>query len=84
MATLLVRIEPELGMDRWYSVSVQPTLFEPVVVVCSWGSRRNSYRRSRVLPVKSVDEAERIAEEIVEAKVGRGYRAVNSALFGFT
>ena len=29
MMTLLVRIEPEKQMDRWYIVGVQPTLLDP-------------------------------------------------------
>ena len=38
MVTVLVRIEPEKKMDRWYSVTVQPTLLDPCAVICAWGA----------------------------------------------
>jgi hypothetical protein len=38
MAALLKRFEPEENVNRWYLVHVQPTLFEPIAVICAWGS----------------------------------------------
>lgn len=75
MMALLVRIEPEMSMDRWYSVCVQPTLLDPVAVVCAWGNRRTNYLRTRVLPAASLEEATEIADDIVNRKIRRGYRA---------
>lgn len=63
--TTLIRIDPNRHMNRRYSVTVQPTLLEPLAVVCVWGSRRSSYQRVRVLPVESAEEAHVAAERIV-------------------
>jgi predicted DNA-binding WGR domain protein len=48
MMTLLARTEPEMNMDRWYSVRVQSTLLEPWAVICAWGNRRTRYQREWV------------------------------------
>ena len=69
----MVRIEPEENMNRWYSVSVQPTLLDPWAVICAWGSRRTSYMRLRVLPAESSEAATLLADNIVTRKVRRGY-----------
>ncbi len=37
--TLLERVDPDEGLNRWYFVGVQPGLFDQVVVVRFWGSR---------------------------------------------
>lgn len=73
MMALLVRVEPEMNMDRWYSVCVQPTLLDPVAVFCSWGNLRTNYLRTRFLPAESLEEASRLAADIVTRKVRRGY-----------
>jgi predicted DNA-binding WGR domain protein len=72
---ILVRIQPEKRCDRWYSVTVQRTLFDPVAVVCAWGSRRSCYQRLRVVPAASYAEAEGVVGRIVEEKKRRGYCA---------
>jgi predicted DNA-binding WGR domain protein len=74
MMALLVRIEPEKNMNRWYSVCVQRTLLDPVAVVCAWGNRRTNYLRTRVLPAGSLEEATELADDIVNRKIRRGYR----------
>jgi len=73
MMALLVHIEPEINMDRWYSVRVQPTLLDPCAVICAWGNRRTRYMRVRLLPAESLKAAEEIAADIVAQKVRRGY-----------
>jgi predicted DNA-binding WGR domain protein len=73
MMALLVHIEPEMNMDRWYSVRVQPTLLDPVAVVCAWGNRHTNYLRTRFLPAESLEEAAKLADDIVNRKVRRGY-----------
>jgi len=65
MFTLMTRIEPEKNMDRWYSVSVQPTLLDSVAVVCAWGRRHTGYQRVRVLLADSSETAEEIAAGVV-------------------
>lgn len=74
----LIRLDPEKGMNRWYLVTVQPTLFDPVAVVCAWGSRVTAYQRLRCLPMPDREQAERRAREIVERKIRRGYRPERS------
>ena len=69
----LIRVDLERRMDRRYSVAVQPTLLDPLAVVCVWGSRRGSYQRARAYPVPTPDEAQKLAGKIVRAKVRRGY-----------
>lgn len=72
MLTVMRRIEPEEHIDRWYMVLVQPSLFEPLAVICAWGSRQNSYQQVRVLPAVSEAEALALAHKIVSRKVRRG------------
>ncbi len=71
---LLVRVDPERGLNRWYSVSIQPTLLDPVAVLCAWGSRRSRYQRQRALPAGSLAEAEALAKKVIALNVVRGYR----------
>lgn len=70
----LIRVDPVQRMNRWYSVSVQPTLFDQAAVVLAWGSRRTRYVRVRVIPAPSLDEAHQLAEKIVRRKLKKGYR----------
>jgi len=44
MGTLLKRIDREEHVNRWYFVTVQATLLDPVAVVTAWGSRENEYQ----------------------------------------
>lgn len=76
------RVDPEANMDRWYMVFVQASLFDPVAVVCAWGSRRTAYYQLRVRPAGSTEEALVTAKKIVQQKVKRGYRAVTEANYG--
>ena len=69
----LIRVDPERRMNRRYSVAVQPTLLDPLAVVCVWGSRRGGYQRARAYPVPTTTEGRKLAEKIVRAKVRRGY-----------
>ena len=56
----LIRVNLEKHMDRRYSVVVQPTLLDPLAVVCVWGSRRGSYQRARAYPVPTTAEARKL------------------------
>lgn len=69
MPTIMIRVEPGERINRWYSVSVQGTLFDPVAVVCSWGNRRTSHQRRRVLQVDAPESATELAAAIVAQKI---------------
>ena len=77
MFTMLKRVEPAEQMDRWYMVAVQATLFEPVAVICAWGSRHTAYQQVRILSVTGEAEARALAAQIVATKCRRGYEVVN-------
>ncbi len=64
-------------MQRWYAVTVQPTMLDGCAVVCLWGSRRTNYQRQRVIPATSMTEAQGLAGKIVARKIGRGYRQLD-------
>ena len=70
------RVEPAEQMDRWYLVAVQATLFEPVAVLCAWGSRHTAYQQIRIVSVSGKAEARAVAEKIVAIKCRRGYEVV--------
>ena len=73
MFTVLARVDPEEDMNRWYLVTVQRTLLEPIAVVCAWGSRQTTWQQVRVIPARSWEEAEAMAVKIVRDKCKRGY-----------
>jgi predicted DNA-binding WGR domain protein len=74
---VLIRVDPEKRMARWYAVTVQPTLLDGCVVVCLWGSRRTRYQRIHIIPTDSSEEALGLAEKITAKKIRRGYRRLN-------
>lgn len=73
MLAIMKRIEPEENMDRWYLVTVQATLFDPVAVITAWGSRETTYQQMRISPAGSEEEALDLAARIVGQKLRRGY-----------
>jgi len=76
MMIVMVRIKTEKKMDRWYSVSVQPTLLDPWAVVCAWGNRHTNYLQTRILSVESPEAGKEIATSIIAKKVHRGYSII--------
>jgi len=70
----LQHIDPQKCMYRWYSLRVQPTLFDRWSVVCSWGSLRSNFQQQRALPCENVMDANRIVQQIVDRKLRRGYK----------
>lgn len=76
MVVLLRRFNPEENMNRWYMVQIQPTLLDPIAVICSWGNRDTSWARSRILPMDSLEQAKEEAEKIIAAKIKRGYKRI--------
>lgn len=73
MNTSLVRVDLEKHMYRRYSIIIQPTLLDSVAVICIWGSRRSSYQRVQVHPATTREDAQKVAQKIVRAKIQRGY-----------
>jgi predicted DNA-binding WGR domain protein len=70
---ILHHIDPRKCMYRWYSVYVQPTLFDRWSVVCAWGSLRSNFQQQRAVPCESEEAASRLAAQIVARKEKRGY-----------
>lgn len=78
MMTLLVKVDPQEHMDRWYMVTIQPTLLDELAVVCAYGSRHTGWQRIRILPVDSEEAAQALAQKIVNAKLRRDYVLVSA------
>ena len=74
---LFRRVDPALNMYRWYNISIQSTLFDSCVVICTWGRMRTSYQRMRILPVDSVEEAEKSFDRLAAKRLRHGYIAVS-------
>lgn len=74
---VLVHVDPEKHMDRWYAVTVQPTLFDRYAVVCLWGSRRTGYQRKKAISVDTLEQAQILAHKIVSQKTKKGYRELS-------
>ena len=70
---LLTHIDPTLHMNRWYAVSVQPSLFDACAVVLMWGNRANDYQQMRMLAAETDEAAVALAARWVARKVKRGY-----------
>jgi predicted DNA-binding WGR domain protein len=70
---LLIKVDPEAHIDRWYLIVVQPTLLDKSAVICAWGSRRTAYQRSRIFPVATAEEAHALAQKLIEKRIKRGY-----------
>jgi len=70
---LMHKIIPEQKMARFYEVHVQSTLLDSHAVICTWGSMKNGAHRVRMIKTQTKEEAEQIAERIIQQKVKRGY-----------
>ena len=73
---VLQKLVPERNQNRWYLVTVQPTLFHPYAVVVAWGRRDNDFQQWRVIPAESEAQARELAGKIVARKIRRGYQLV--------
>jgi hypothetical protein len=76
MFAILQKVEPAEHVDRWYLVTVQPTLLDPMAVICAWGSRQNEWQQWRIFPAGSWEEANALAQKIVARRLKRGYYLV--------
>ena len=61
-------------MHRFYEVHVQSTLLDSHAVVCIWGSIKNQYHRVRMIKALSREEAEIIADQVIDQKTKKGYK----------
>jgi len=73
MLALLQRVEPDENMDRWYLVTVQPSLLDDIAVVVAYGSRHTDWQQVRVMPAQSLSDAHHIAQNIIAGKLKKGY-----------
>jgi predicted DNA-binding WGR domain protein len=73
LCMLMFKIVPEQKIARFYEVHVQSTLLDSHAVVCTWGSIKNGYHQVRMIKTQSVDEAEKIAQQIIQQKTKKGY-----------
>lgn len=76
MYTLLRRIDPAAHIDRWYMVTVQPSLLDDIAIICAYGNRRNEWQQLYVVPATSQAEAITQAQAIVDRKLRRGYQQI--------
>ena len=70
----LRKVDPSKNMARQYSVAVCRDLFGTPVVVCRWGRIGRAGRSSQQV-CGSLEEAQALAEELVEKRRSRGYIA---------
>ena len=59
---------------------VQATLFEKHAVICGWGRRGTNQARWKIFPVKNRDQADELAQRIVNSKLKKGYRIINQVI----
>ena len=71
---ILHRVDPLNCMHRWYSVHVQPTLFDRWAVVCAWGSLRSNFQQQRAIICESEEDARQLAAQILTCKQKHGYK----------
>lgn len=75
--TLLHRIDPQKNQARFYLVEAGPSLFDAYAVVRLWG-RIGGAQRGMITPCVSAEEMEKLAERLVQKKIKRGYKPVES------
>jgi predicted DNA-binding WGR domain protein len=71
-----IKIDPERGQRRWYTVAWGPTLFGDWAVVRSWGRLGTGWARCRSETFDDDDAARAAAEAQVRKRLRRGYRPV--------
>ncbi|RUW65385.1 WGR domain-containing protein [Mesorhizobium sp. M4B.F.Ca.ET.049.02.1.2] len=72
------RIEPSQNMRRFYTLSIQPTLFGGASVIRNWG-RIGTNGQSMIETFDSEDDAVTASMKLQRAKRRRGYRASDPA-----
>ncbi|HNS37558.1 MAG TPA: WGR domain-containing protein [Anaerolineaceae bacterium] len=72
----LTRIDPGRRMYRWYRISLQASLFSPLVVVTEWGSLHSAFHRQKARPAATEDEAHQLIQRTLAVRLRRGYQIV--------
>ena len=70
---MLVKIDPERRMYRWYAVGVQSTLIDGIAVIYGWGSLRSPFQQWRRISVDYLEEANIVFHQMIETRMKRGY-----------
>jgi len=71
---LLWRVNPGKNEHRFYVVQVGPSLFDAYAVLRVWG-RIGGQQRHTVIPCQSQEEANRLADSLVQLRIRHGYSA---------
>jgi predicted DNA-binding WGR domain protein len=72
----LHRVDPALNMRRFYSLTIQPTLFGGASVIRNWG-RIGTNGQAMTETFDEPDEAQRVLRRLETMKRRRGYWAPN-------
>ena len=68
----LHRIDPEANIARFYCIDVAATLFGDVSVLRTWG-RIGTHGRTSIETCATVEDAKKVALQILQDKIRRGY-----------
>lgn len=71
----LRRMDPTLGMARFYAVSIEPSLFGETILIRRWG-RIGTHGQRLEMWFSSSDEALSALSEIAARKLRKGYGVV--------
>lgn len=71
----LTHVDPDRNMARFYTMSVQPTLFGECSVVREWG-RIGKGGQVRETHHTTPQEAQALAEQILRQKLRKGYQMI--------
>ncbi|RWR27672.1 WGR domain-containing protein [Sinirhodobacter populi] len=77
----LLRIDTGCNMHRFYTASIQPTLFGGVSVIRNWG-RIGSSGRMRIDTFDEADQANNALDKLIRTKRRRGYRSAEAIAGG--
>jgi len=72
----LRRIEPAINMHRFYSLTIQPTLFGGASVIRNWG-RIGCQGQVMTQTFEALEDARSEFYRIMSAKLRKGYRPPN-------
>ncbi len=75
--TWLRRVDAQNGLNRWYAVGVQPSLFDAAAVIRFWGSREKDYQQGMVRAFDDAETARQAADRLIRAKVRGKYQIVD-------
>ena len=73
----LEKVDPDLGMRRYYTVWLRSDLFAPVCLVRQWGRIGQRGGQMRTEPYENIDKALAVLERLVAAKRRKGYQWID-------